>query len=116
MLPLPKKGIPVPTEWTTTGPMPPEGPDWATLSRQFVEVRDGSEIYRRGHVDDTMPDGSGLRMAADGILGRELIWREQGFTVGKLHRPAAGIQPQLDAASGYASGFQEGPLIPGGGS
>jgi hypothetical protein len=71
--------------------MPPDTPDWAMLSRQFVEVRLGSEIYRRGHVDDMMPDGSGLWMAADGILGRDLIWREQGFTVGKLFRPADGV-------------------------
>jgi hypothetical protein len=104
----------VSTEWMTTDPMPPESPDWATLSRQFVEVRRGSEIYRRGHVDDTMPDWSGLWMAADGILGRELIWWEQGVTVGKLQRPAAGIQPQLDAAPSYVSGFQEEPHIPSG--
>lgn len=101
------------TEWMTTDPLPPESSDWATLSRQLVEVRRGSEIYRRGHVDDTMPDGSGLWMAADGILGRELIWREQGFTVGKLYRPADGVQPQLDAVSNYASGSQQEPRIAG---
>jgi hypothetical protein len=100
------------TEWTTD-PMPPDAPDWATLSRQFVEVRRGSEIYRRGHVNDTMPDGSGLWMAADGVLGRELIWRDQDFTVGKPHRPTDGVQPQLDAVSSYASGFQERPCIAG---
>lgn len=110
---LPKKGIPVPTEWTTTDPMPPESPDWATLSRQFVEVRQGRDIYRRGRVDDTMPDGSGLWMAAEGILGRELIWREQGFIVDKLHRPADGVQSRLDAGSRYVPGFQEEPRTPG---
>lgn len=101
------------TEWMTTDPMPPESPDWATLSRQFVEVRRGSEIYRRGHVDDTMPDGSGLWMAAEGILGRELIWREQGFTVDKLPRPAVGVHPHLDAGSSYVPGGQEEPRIAG---
>lgn len=100
-------------EWTTD-PMPPDAPDWATLSRQFVEIHRGGKIYRRGPVDDTMPDGSGLWMAADGILGRELIWREQGFTVGKLPRAAAGIQPRLDAGSSHASGLQEEPRTPGG--
>jgi hypothetical protein len=103
----------VSTEWMTTDPMPPDVPDWATLSRQFVEVRRGSEIYRRGQVDDTMPDGSGLWMAADGILGRELIWREQGFTVGTLFRPVAGVQPRLDAVSNYASENQDEPRTPG---
>jgi hypothetical protein len=98
----------VSTEWMTTDPMLPESPDWATLSRQFVEVRRGSEIYRRGHVDDTMPDGSGLWMAAEGVLGRELIWREQGFTVG--------IHPRLPAGSSYVRGFQEEPRISGCGS
>jgi hypothetical protein len=106
----------VPTEWMTTDPLPPEVPDWATLSRQFVEVRRGSEMYRRGYVDDTMSDGSGLWMAADGILGRELIWQEQGFTVGKLDRPVAGIPPRPDAGTSCASGFQEGPRIAGGGA
>lgn len=101
------------TEWMPD-PLPPAGPDWATLTRKFVEIRRGEEIYRRGHVDDVMPDGSGLWMAADGIQGRELVWREQGFTVGKLHRPADGVQPQLDAGTSYASGFQEAPPIPGG--
>jgi hypothetical protein len=106
----------VSTDWMTTDPLPPEGPDWAPLSRQFVEINRGSEIYRRGYVDDTMPDGSGLWMAADGILGRELIWREQGFTVGKLYGPVADVQPRPDAVSGYASGFQDEPRTPGGGS
>lgn len=100
------------TEWMTD-PMPPEGPDWATLSRQFVEARRGSGIYRRGYVDDVMPDGSGLWMAADGILGRELIWREQGSTVGTLHRPVAGVQPRLDAVSNYASENRDEPRTPG---
>lgn len=100
------------TEWTTA-PMPPESPDWATLSRHFVEVRHDSGIYRRGYVDDTMPDGSGLCTAADGILGRELISREQGLTVSKLYGPAAGVQSQLGAGSSYASEFPGDPRIPG---
>ncbi|GAA1787053.1 hypothetical protein GCM10009712_38070 [Pseudarthrobacter sulfonivorans] len=101
------------TEWMTTELMPPESPDWATLSRKFVEVRRGSEIYRHGQVDDTMADGSGLWMAADGILGRELIWRDQGFTVGKLHGPADGVQGQLDAGLSYVPGDQEQSRIAG---
>ena len=93
--------------------MSPEGPDWAMLSRQLVEMHRGSEIYRRGQVDGTMPDGSGLWMAADGILGRELIWREEGFIVGKLDRPVAGIQPRVDAGTCHASGSQGEPRITG---
>lgn len=100
------------TEWMTD-PMPPESTDWATLSRQSVEVHGGSEIYRCGHMDETISDGSGLWMAADGILGREPIWREQGFTVGKLRRPAGVVQLQLDAGSSHASVGHEEPRIAG---
>lgn len=101
------------TEWMTTDPMPPESPDWATLARQFVEIHRGSEIYRSGQVDDTMPDGSGLWMAADGVLGREFISRDEGFTVGNPYRPADGLQPRLDTISSYASGYHEEPRVLG---
>lgn len=103
------------TEWTTDIMFPdvPDVPDWATLSGLFVEVRLGNEIYRQGYVDDTMPDGSGLWMAADGVLARELIWREQGFAVAHLYPSADGVQPQLDTGLSYVPGGQEEPRIPG---
>lgn len=95
------------TEMITTNPMPSEGPDWATLARQFVVIYRGSEIYRSGYVDDVMPDGSGLWMAVDGVQARELIWREQGFTVAHLYSSADGVQAQLDTKLSYVPGGQE---------
>jgi hypothetical protein len=69
----------------TAEPARPEGPEWQMFAGEFVEIYRDGDIYRRGRVDTTMPDGSGLWMAAEGVLGRELIWREEGFTVGTVY-------------------------------
>ncbi|SER28497.1 hypothetical protein [Arthrobacter sp. OV608] len=102
------------TERMPTDLIPQDSADWATLARQFVEVRRDREVYRRGYVDDVMPDGSGLWMAVDGVQARELIWREQGFTVAHLYSSADGVQPQLEPVSSYIAEGQEEVNIVGG--
>ena len=42
-----------------------------------------------GPPDAAMPDGSGLWLAALGIAGRELIWRDDGFTIQPIEARAA---------------------------
>ena len=98
----------------TAEPAPPECPEWQTLAGEFVEIHRDGDIYRSGRVDDTMPDGSGLWMAAEGALGRELIWREEGFTVGTVYARVAEIdRSRLEGGWKYNSGFSEGPHTPG---
>ncbi|WP_152683930.1 hypothetical protein [Pseudarthrobacter siccitolerans] len=107
MLLVAEERNPVSTEWMPTDLIPQDSPDWATLARQFVVIYRGSEIYRSGYVDDVMPDGSGLWMAVDGVQARELIWREQGFTVAHLYSSADGVQAKLDTKLSYVPGGQE---------
>jgi hypothetical protein len=57
-----------------------EGQDWQSLVGKSVEICRDGKPYRSGLVELAMPDGSGLWIAADGILGRELIWND-AFTV-----------------------------------
>jgi hypothetical protein len=71
----------------------PEVLDWHGLEGQIVEVRHNGRPYRRGWVEDSMPDGSGLWLAADGPAGRELIWQGEGFSIHTL-------DPRHDAGSG----------------
>jgi hypothetical protein len=65
--------------------------EWHALKGQAVEVRHNCRPYRRGWVEDAMPDGSGLWVAAYGPAGRELIWQGEGFSVHALEtHPDAG--------------------------
>lgn len=55
--------------------------DWRVLAGAVVEVRMGHKLYRRGLVDDVMPDGSGLWLASEGADPREFILRDDGYRV-----------------------------------
>jgi hypothetical protein len=77
----------------TTGPRLAEEPEWQTLDGEIVEMRRGKHLYRRGRVEASMPDGSGLWMQAEGPLGRELIWRAEGFTAHKASRHIGEVWP-----------------------
>jgi hypothetical protein len=54
---------------------------WQALAGELVEVRVSGHLYRRGVVDDVMPDASGFWLAADGVLMREFIDTSMGFRV-----------------------------------
>ncbi len=81
------EGRPVPVE----SPAEPHAihPEWHTLTGTLVEVQRNGRTYRQGCVDAAMPDGSGLWLAALGIAGRELIWRDDGFTIQPIEARAA---------------------------
>ncbi len=69
----------------------PEVLEWHVLKGQVVEVRHNCRPYRRGWVEDSMPDGSGLWLAAYGSAGRELIWQGEGYSIHALETlPDAG--------------------------
>ena len=54
---------------------------WQLLPGKTVEVRCQGQIYRRGRVDDAMPDGSGLWLEAHAGRTREFIDKAPGFDV-----------------------------------
>jgi hypothetical protein len=55
--------------------------EWQSLPGAMVEVRRRGEEYRSGVVEDAMPDASGIWLAADGALGRELIEKAEGYEI-----------------------------------
>jgi hypothetical protein len=55
--------------------------EWQSMRGEFVEVRIGGKPYRRGFVDDAMPNGSGLWLASDGILARQFIDKADGYSI-----------------------------------
>ncbi|WP_461175306.1 hypothetical protein M1D93_20355 (plasmid) [Arthrobacter sp. Z1-9] len=55
--------------------------EWSQLVGAFVEVRNDKRVLRSGFVDDAMADSSALWLAADGIDGRALITRAEGYEV-----------------------------------
>lgn len=55
--------------------------EWQSLAGEIVEVRAGGKVYRKGLVDDTMPDASGLWIALEGAAQREFIDAASGFEV-----------------------------------
>jgi hypothetical protein len=55
--------------------------EWQSLRGHFVEVRLGGKPYRRGYVDDAMPDGSGLWLAPEGVLARQFIDKADGYSI-----------------------------------
>jgi hypothetical protein len=54
---------------------------WQSLVGEIVEVRLVGEVYRKGLVDDAMPDASGLWIAREGAAQREFIDAASGFEV-----------------------------------
>lgn len=54
---------------------------WQALPGQFVEVWLQGKLYRKGLVDDAMPDGSGLWLASDGTSPRKFIDVVSSFEV-----------------------------------
>ncbi|MEW1819297.1 hypothetical protein AB0323_00660 [Arthrobacter sp. NPDC080031] len=60
---------------------------WKTVIGDKVEVWLDGEPYRNGHVEDIMPDGSGLWLASEGPLHREYVDAASGFEVRKATPP-----------------------------
>lgn len=54
--------------------------DWSVLPGFYVQIRHGFQDFRKGWVEDAMPDGSALWLAQDGPLERKLIAKVEGFT------------------------------------
>jgi hypothetical protein len=54
---------------------------WQSLVGEIVEVRLDGGLYRRGVVDEAMPDGSGLWLAPQTVFQREFIDAASGFEV-----------------------------------
>ncbi|QCO99873.1 hypothetical protein FCN77_21870 [Arthrobacter sp. 24S4-2] len=60
-------------------PEPPE--DWQHLIGSWVELRRGGKVIRTGEVEDATPDSSVLWLKFDGINGRQLVARSDGYEV-----------------------------------
>ncbi|MEZ2392207.1 hypothetical protein AB6813_22255 [bacterium RCC_150] len=54
---------------------------WQLLVGEIVVVWLHGELYRKGRVDDAMPDGSGLWIAQEGAFQRKFIDANSGFEV-----------------------------------
>jgi hypothetical protein len=53
--------------------------DWCRTPGEIVEIRSGDKVLRRGQVDATMPNGTGLWLSADGAHLRTYIDKDDGF-------------------------------------
>lgn len=51
--------------------------DWNRSPGEVVEIRISDDLQRRGRVDQAMPDGSGLWLAANGAFLRTYIHRDE---------------------------------------
>ena len=54
---------------------------WQSLRGEIVEVWFHGDLYRKGLVDDAMPDASGLWIALEGAFQREFIDAASGFEI-----------------------------------
>ena len=54
---------------------------WQSLVGELVEVRLHGALYRRGLVDDAMPDASGIWIAQEAASLREFIDAGSGFEI-----------------------------------
>lgn len=73
--------------------------EWHSLKGQMVDVHVNGRFHRRARVEDAMPDGSGVWLAAHGIAERELIWQGEGLT---LHVSEARDIPVMNVPYGKA--------------
>lgn len=55
--------------------------DWSQLVGAYVEVRKNKKCARSGFVEVAMPDSSALWLAANGLDGRVLITKAEGYEV-----------------------------------
>ncbi|MDQ0733317.1 hypothetical protein [Arthrobacter sp. B1I2] len=53
--------------------------DWQSHVGDVVEIRDNTRVVRRGIVEEEMPDGSGLWLAADATDRREYFHKDLGY-------------------------------------
>ena len=54
---------------------------WQSLVGEVVEIWLDGELYRKGLVDDAMPDASGVWIAAEAAFQREFIDAASGFEI-----------------------------------
>lgn len=59
--------------------------DWHRSPGEVVEVRISDYVQRRGTVDQAMPDGTGLWLAADGAFLRTYIHRGENLELWAEH-------------------------------
>ena len=52
---------------------------WQNRVGRLAEIRRNEDIVRRGIIEEEMPDGSGLWLAADVIDRREYFHKDLGF-------------------------------------
>lgn len=62
---------------------------WQSLVGEIVEVRLHGTLYRRGLVDDAMPDASGIWIAQEAASLREYISKGSGFEIWTSLYPAS---------------------------
>lgn len=69
---------------------------WQSLVGEIVVVWLDGELYRKGRVDDAMPDASGLWLAPDGAFQRKFIDAASGFEVWTSLYPRSRRRPRTE--------------------
>lgn len=65
-------------QWRTTSHLR-QAAIWQDRVGDIVEIRRNEHVVRRGLVEEEMPDGSGLWLAADVTDRREYFHKDLGF-------------------------------------
>ncbi|MDR7166204.1 hypothetical protein J2X12_004258 [Pseudarthrobacter oxydans] len=65
-------------QWNTVTHLRPTV-DWQSRVGDVVEIRSNVRVIRRGIVEEEMPDGSGLWLAADATEHRQYFDKDLGY-------------------------------------
>ncbi|MGN7150675.1 hypothetical protein ACTHQ6_16945 [Arthrobacter sp. SAFR-179] len=65
-------------QWNTVTHLRPTA-DWQSRVGDVVEIRSNVRVIRRGIVEEEMPDGSGLWLAADATEHRQYFDKDLGY-------------------------------------
>ena len=65
-------------QWSTVSHLRPTV-DWQSHIGDIVEIRSNARVVRRGIVEEQMPDGSGVWLAADATDHRKYFQNDLGY-------------------------------------
>jgi hypothetical protein len=61
------------------------GENWEDLRGHWVELRSGGRVLRTGEVEDVTADSSALWLSPNGVEGRQLIAKTDGYELVLIH-------------------------------
>jgi len=89
---------------------------WQSLLGEMVEVWLDGKLYRRGLVDATMPNASGLWIAPEGAFQRQFIDASDGYEVWTTFYPRSGgagsVPAEVESRENTASRTLGCPTLP----